>query len=70
MNLHKLLLEREEIDSPIRVGIIGAGKFTTMFLSQALKTPGIQVFGVADQEISHIYKAFESAKWPQKCIVQ
>ena len=35
MNLHALLLEREAAGRPVTVGLIGAGKFGTMFLSQA-----------------------------------
>ena len=32
----------------MRVGLIGAGKFGAMFLSQARRTPGIHVLGIAD----------------------
>ena len=35
----------------IRVGVIGAGKFGSMFLSQALRTPGMQVMAVADLDV-------------------
>ena len=48
MNLHKLLLAREAAGKPLRVGLIGAGKFGSMYLSQALRTPGIALVGVAD----------------------
>ena len=48
MNLHKLLCEREASGKPLRVGLIGAGKFGTMFLAQALRTPGLHLQGVAD----------------------
>ena len=34
MNLHRLLLERAQSGNPVRVGLIGAGKFGSMFLSQ------------------------------------
>ena len=34
MNLHTLLLEREAQNRPVTVGLIGAGKFGTMFLSR------------------------------------
>jgi predicted homoserine dehydrogenase-like protein len=48
MNLHTLLCEREAGGKPLRVGLIGAGKFGTMFLAQALRTPGLHLLGVAD----------------------
>jgi len=48
MNLHQLLLQREAAGRPIRVGLIGAGKFGTMFLAQARRTPGLHLMGVAD----------------------
>ena len=32
MNLHALLLERKAAGRPVTVGLIGAGKFGTMFL--------------------------------------
>src|SRR5262249_8002198 len=35
MNLYRLLARRGEEGRPIRVGLIGAGKFGTMFLAQA-----------------------------------
>ena len=40
MNLHSLLLEREAAGRPVTVGLIGAGKFGTMFLAQARLTRG------------------------------
>ncbi len=48
MNLHQGLSRRAEEGHPVRVGMIGAGKFGTMFLSQVLFTPGIHVVGIAD----------------------
>ena len=40
MNLHRLLAQRAEAGKPVRVGVIGGGKFGTMFLAQARCTPG------------------------------
>ena len=48
MNLHRMLQQRAAEGRPLRVGLIGAGKFGTMYLSQALRTPGIHLVGVAD----------------------
>ena len=48
MNLHAMLGQRAEANNPIRVGLIGAGKFGTMYLSQAARTPGVQIMAIAD----------------------
>ena len=48
MNLYTLLRRREAEGRPVRVGLIGAGKFGTMFLAQARTTPGMHVVAVAD----------------------
>lgn len=48
MNLHAMLRKRADDKNPIRVGLIGAGKFGTMYLSQAARTPGIQIMAIAD----------------------
>ena len=45
MNLHALLAARVEAGKPIRVGLIGAGKFGSMFLAQVPTTPGLTVAG-------------------------
>ena len=45
MNLFSLLNSRTK---PITIGIIGAGKFATMFFAQALKIPSIHIVGVVD----------------------
>ncbi len=48
MNLHRLLLQRAADRRPLRVGLIGAGKFGSMYLAQAKHTAGIHVTGIAD----------------------
>ena len=48
MNLFKKLQERAAKGNPIQVGMIGAGKFGTMFLAQALRIPAIHVVSVVD----------------------
>ena len=64
MNLHRKLLVRAEEKRPIRVGLIGAGKFGTMFLAQARLTPGMQILGVADLNVGRAREAFQRAGWP------
>jgi predicted homoserine dehydrogenase-like protein len=48
MNLHTLLEERGAAGRPLRVALVGAGKFGTMWLAQAARTPGVHVVAVAD----------------------
>lgn len=48
MNLYSKLQQRAGEGRPLRVGVIGAGKFASMYLAQVPKTPGIHVVGIAD----------------------
>ncbi len=48
MFVYQKLLQRAEARQPVRVGLIGAGKFGSMFLSQVPSTPGLQVTAIAD----------------------
>ena len=64
MNLHALLLEREAAGRPVTVGLIGAGKFGTMFLAQARLTKGLHVVGVADLNIERTRSQLKTAGWP------
>ena len=48
MNLHTQLLQRAAQGKPIRVGLIGAGKFGSMYLAQVPRTPGVHIVGIAD----------------------
>ena len=68
MNLHRLLLERAEAGKPIRVGLIGAGKFGTMFLAQALRTPGLHLMAVADLAPVRAREALTRVGWPSERI--
>ncbi len=48
MFVYQELAERASRSQPVRVGLIGAGKFGTMFLSQVPNTPGLEVTAIAD----------------------
>src|SRR5438128_9601748 len=48
MNLYAKLCERAAQSRPLRIGLIGAGKFGTMYLAQVPKTPGVHLAGIAD----------------------
>src|SRR3546814_2940735 len=61
MGLHALLSARE---TPVRVGLIGAGKFGAMFLAQAIRTPGIQILGIADLSFDRARGSLQRIGWP------
>ena len=48
MNLHSMLAKRAAEGRPVRVGLIGGGKFGSMFLSQARRVAGFHILGIAD----------------------
>jgi predicted homoserine dehydrogenase-like protein len=64
MNLHRLLLERAAARKPLRVALIGAGKFGSMFLSQARHTPGLHVVAVADLDPARARASLARVGWP------
>ena len=66
MNLHSKLLEREAAGRPVTVGLIGAGKFGTMFLSQVRLTLGMQLVGVADLNVERARSQLTTAGWPEE----
>ena len=65
MNLHRLLLERGEAGRPLRVGLIGAGKFGSMFLAQVLTTPGLHLVAIADLSRARAEAALIRVGWPE-----
>ena len=48
MNLFTKLQQRAADGKPVRVGLIGAGKFGSMYLAQIPRTPGVHLAGIAD----------------------
>ncbi len=48
MNLYAKLQSRAAQGKPVRVGLIGAGKFGSMYLAQIPRTPGVHLVGIAD----------------------
>ena len=55
MNLHHLLMTRNQEKGPRRVGLIGAGKFGSMYLAQAVSTEGIHMAAIADLVPSRLF---------------
>ena len=48
MNLYSKLQRRAADGKPVRIGLIGAGKFGSMYLAQVPRTPGVHLVGIAD----------------------
>ncbi len=63
MNLHKLLQERAALGRFIRVGMIGAGKFGTMYLAQSRNLAGIHIAAIADLNPERAHNATSIAGW-------
>ena len=64
MNLHRLLLQRAADDTPLRVALIGAGKFGSMFLSQVRRTPGLHLVAVCDLSPQRAQASLQRVGWP------
>lgn len=60
MNLYSLLQSR---GTPVRAGLIGAGKFGSMFLNQVPNTPGLRVSAIADVDPTRARTAMEHVGW-------
>jgi predicted homoserine dehydrogenase-like protein len=65
MNLYRLLQKRLDAGRPVRVGLIGAGKFGSMFLSQVPTTPGLQVAVIADLSPDRARAACRNVGWDE-----
>ena len=66
MNLHRLLQGRAAQKNPVRAVLIGAGKFGSMYLSQAQRTPGLQILAVADLAPDRARAALARVGWPRE----
>jgi len=64
VNLHRLLLERQAQDNPVRVGILGCGKFASMYLAQAVRTPGVHIAAIADLNPAAARENLARIGWP------
>ena len=63
MNFYSLLEQRAQANNPVKVGVIGAGKFSSMFLAQARLTPGMQIVGIAELDTERAFSALELTGW-------
>jgi predicted homoserine dehydrogenase-like protein len=58
------LQRRAEEGRLVRIALIGAGKFGSMFLSQARRVPGLHLVGVADLSRARAQASLEKVGWP------
>jgi predicted homoserine dehydrogenase-like protein len=63
MNLQSLLAARAEAGKPVRIGLIGAGKFGSMFLAQVPSIGGLEVALICDRDIIRAKAACRTVGW-------
>jgi len=61
MNLFSKLQQRKE--NPLRIGLIGAGKFAAMYLAQVPKTPGVRLVAIADLSPDNARENLKRVGW-------
>ncbi|TSD83491.1 flagellar biosynthesis protein FlgA [Mycobacterium sp. KBS0706] len=66
MNLYTKLREREASGTPLRIGLIGAGKFGSMYLAQVPRTPGVHLVGIADLSPTAACRNLARVGWPEE----
>ena len=65
MSLFTQLQRRAWESRPVRVGLIGAGKFGSMYLSQAPRTPSIHLVAVADLSPDRARASLRRVGWDE-----
>jgi predicted homoserine dehydrogenase-like protein len=63
MSLFTQLQRRAAEHNPIRVGLIGAGKFGSMYLAQVVRTPGVHLVAIADLNPAGARKNLARVGW-------
>ncbi|WP_439122126.1 NAD(P)H-dependent oxidoreductase [Marivita sp.] len=63
MNLSALLAARTAQGKPVRIGLIGAGKFGSMILSQAQHIDGYHIVGIADLDVTKAQTSLARVYW-------
>jgi predicted homoserine dehydrogenase-like protein len=63
MGLYQLAQRLAATGRPIKVGLIGAGKFGSMFLNQAPTMPGVEIAVVADLDPERARQACRMVAW-------
>jgi predicted homoserine dehydrogenase-like protein len=66
VNLYSKLQQRAAENRPLRIGVIGAGKFGAMYIAQVPRTPGVHLVGIADLSPDYARKNLERVGWPNE----
>jgi predicted homoserine dehydrogenase-like protein len=70
MNLDHLRRQRAAAERPVRVGLIGAGKFGSMFLNQVPTMPGVEIAVIADLDPERARRACQNVGWDVRRIAR
>jgi predicted homoserine dehydrogenase-like protein len=70
MNLQAMLAARVAADRPVRVGLIGAGKFGSMFLAQVPSIRGLEVTMICDLDPERAKAACRTVGWDADLIAR
>ena len=70
MNLHRLLQQRAAAGRPVHVGLIGAGKFGSMFLNQVPTMTGLEVSVIADLDPARARAACQKVGWDARRVAR
>src|ERR1700731_708072 len=70
MNPKAMAAARVEAGKPVRVGLIGAGKFGSMFLAQVPSIAGVEVAGIADLDPERAKAACRNVGWDETRIAR
>src|SRR6266404_7317515 len=71
MSLYAGLQKRAAEGRPLRVGLIGAGKFGAMYLAQVPKTPGVHLAAIADLSPANAAVNLQRVGWaPERFAAQ
>src|SRR5882762_4885125 len=63
MNLYSKLQQRAAQGKPLRIGVIGAGKFGAMYIAQVPRTPGVHLVGIADLSPDNASQNLQRVGW-------
>jgi predicted homoserine dehydrogenase-like protein len=68
LNLYSKLQQR--VNDPLRIGLIGAGKFAAMYLAQVPRTPGIRLAAIADLVPDNARQNLDRVGWSAEQIAR
>jgi predicted homoserine dehydrogenase-like protein len=70
MSLYRLARERAAEGRPVKIGLIGAGKFGSMFLNQAPTMPGLEISVIGDLDPERAQAACRKIGWSAERIAR